>query len=120
MGERFAPDLTPRWRACNFLHVSEERAGNTGPDATRVTNQASTDCGRVGDRETMKTQPVARLSSEAKGVGSFKYKLMYDTASDRVAAWRIVMMSACSLRTQQRADNTASNMNTPRQEYSFE
>src|SRR5688500_1003887 len=29
---------------------------------------------------------------------------MYDTASDRAAAWRIVMMSACSLRTQQRAE----------------
>jgi hypothetical protein len=31
-GGRFAPDLTLRWRACNFLHVSEERAGNTGTE----------------------------------------------------------------------------------------
>jgi hypothetical protein len=56
--------------------------GTPERSATQITNQASTDCGRVGDLETTKTQPVALLSSEAKGVGSFEHKLKYDTAPE--------------------------------------
>ncbi|MFC3894786.1 hypothetical protein ACFOWZ_25180, partial [Lentzea rhizosphaerae] len=66
----------------------------------------------MGDRETMKTQPVALLSSEAKGVGSFKPKayVRHSLGSSRCMAdrddERVFFENSTACR------NTASNMNT--------